>query len=190
MCGAQNTFSTGPEDVPSVKYSGLWDTMCVRRVCVCFYAVSVSVTCIRRCLRGPGGPFQLLRPARSLEPGPDGARAVGTDPPRPWSLGLTGRVSAVRGRRSVKRLVAHRVESRRLRLGGLTGSGFSAMSEAWTKMLFHFGVQFCFLLTIIQPTAGSKLMGSNWQGFIFSIPEPFKYLVISIIKSRRGPYTL
>ena len=31
--GARNTFSTGPEDVPSGKYSGLWDTTCVRHVC-------------------------------------------------------------------------------------------------------------------------------------------------------------
>ena len=53
--------------------------------------------------------------ARSLEPGQDGGRAVGSDPPWPWSLGLTGRAPGVRGR------PLHRwptgFESRRLRLG-------------------------------------------------------------------------
>ena len=53
--------------------------------------------------------------ARSLEPGQDGGRAVGSDPPWPWSPGLTGRAPGVRGR------PLHRwptgFESRRLRLG-------------------------------------------------------------------------
>ena len=100
----------GPRGCPQWQvFRSVGHHVCVACLCVCFYAVSVSVTCIRRCLRSPGGPFQLLHPARSLEPGQDGARAVGTDPPRPWSLGLTERVPAVRGRQPVKRPVAHRV---------------------------------------------------------------------------------
>lgn len=81
VCDAWNTFSTGPEDVPvsSIPVHG------TPRVC----SMSVLVTSTRRCLRGPGGPFQLPSvPQEASSLGRMGAGLWGLTLPGlgPWGL--------------------------------------------------------------------------------------------------------
>ena len=89
MCGTHFPRAQRMSPASSILASG---TPRACSVSVCFYAASVSITSIRRCLRGPGGSFHLLSiPQEASSLGRMGAGLWGVTLPGLGPRGLQGR---------------------------------------------------------------------------------------------------